>query len=111
MVMGFGAAGDWRTVSLSAALASIVLSAPMFLFVPESPLGYEEEKQLEKKKSGGEVKLDATLMTFTCTMCGLLYAIRTMFLLYSVNWLSEVYCTHYEANTDFATCKADKTTV
>merc|ERR1719329_770177 len=106
-----GAAGDWRTVSLSAALASIVLSAPMFLFVPESPLGYEEEKTLEKKKSGGEVILDATLMTLTCTMCGLLYAIRTMFLLYSVNWLSEVYCVYYHPHADFAECGHDAITV
>merc|ERR1719329_1376506 len=106
-----GAAGDWRTVSLSAALASIVLSAPMFLFVPESPLGYEEEKTLEKKKSGGEVTLDATLMTLTCTMCGLLYAIRTMFLLYSVNWLSEVYCVYYHPHADFAECGHDANTV
>jgi len=110
MVLGFGAAGDWSTTSLSAALAAICLSLPMFLFVKESPLGYEEEKAAEKKAPGGG-SLDATLMTLTCTMCGLLYAIRTMFLLDSVLWLSEVYCVNYDPDTDFAVCKQDKTTV
>jgi len=102
MFMGFGAAGKWQTVSLSAALASILLSLPMFLCVPESPLGYEEEKKKEKKEGGGS--LDASLMTLTCTMCGALYAIRTMFLLYSVTWLSEVYCGHYHPKMELAAC-------
>lgn len=106
--MQFGAAGDWRTVSLSAALASIVLSAPMFFCVPESPLGYEDEKKKEKKETGGS--LDAHLMTLTCTMCGMLYAIRTMFLLYSVTWLSEVYCSDYHPHMDFLECGHDNIT-
>jgi sugar phosphate permease len=108
-MLGFGAAGSWQTVALSAALASIVLSAPMFFFVPESPLGYDEEKKKEKKDGGGT--LDATLMTLTCTMCGLLYAIRTMFLLYSVTWLSEVYCDNYHPDMDFFKCSHDPITV
>merc|ERR1719271_217739 len=108
-MLGFGAAGNWQTVALSAALASIVLSAPMFFFVPESPLGYDEEKKKEKKDGGGT--LDATLMTLTCTMCGLLYAIRTMFLLYSVTWLSEVYCDNYHPDMDFFKCSHDPITV
>jgi len=103
MFMGFGAAGNWQTVSLSAGLASIVLSLPMFFCVPESPLGYEEEKKAEAKKAGGG-SLDATLMTLTCTMCGSLYAIRTMFLLYSVTWLSEVYCGHYHPKMELDAC-------
>lgn len=110
MVAGFGAKGNWQTVSLSAALASIVLSAPMFFFVPESPLGYDEEKKKEAKAPGGG-KLDATLMALTCTMCGLLYAIRTMFLLDSVTWLSEVYCTHYHPHTEYDVCSHDPVTV
>jgi len=109
-VMGFGYAGHWQTVSLSAALAGAVMSIPMFVCVPESPLGYEEEKKKEAKASGGG-SLDSTLMTLTCTMCGMLYAIRTMFLLDSVTWLSEVYCTHYHPNQDFQECKDDPTTV
>jgi len=109
--LGFGQSGNWQTVSLSAALASIVLSLPMLFFVPESPLGYEEEKKQEKAAAGGG-KLDATLMTLTCIMCGLLYAIRTMFLLFSVSWLSTVYCTHYATSgVDFAECQQDKFTV
>jgi len=40
-------------------------------------------------------------------MCGLLYAIRTMFLLFSVTWLSEVYCTHYYPKMDFLVCKEE----
>jgi sugar phosphate permease len=109
-VLGFGAAGDWSTVALSAALAAVLLSAPMFIFVKESPLGYEEEKKAELKKAGGG-QLDATLMTLTCTMCGLLYAVRTMFLLDSVLWLNTVYCTHYEPNTATQTCADDPATV
>jgi hypothetical protein len=109
-VLGFGAAGDWSTVSLSAALAAVLLSAPLFIFVKESPLGYEEEKKAELKKAGGG-QLDATLMTLTCTMCGLLYAVRTMFLLDSVLWLNTVYCTHYEPNTPTLTCSEDPATV
>merc|ERR1712216_463601 len=73
-----------------------------FICVPESPLGYEEEKKKEKKEGGGS--LDASLMTLTCTMCGALYAIRTMFLLYSVTWLSEVYCSHYHPKLELAAC-------
>jgi len=111
MVMGYGAAGDWSTVSLSAALAAIVLTLPFFFFVKESPLGYEEEKKVEAKLVAAEGGLDATLMTLTCTMCGLLYAIRTMFLLYSVTWLSEVYCHQYHPTMDFAVCDQDKATV
>jgi len=130
----YGAAGDWRTVSLSAALAAIVLSLPMFLFVEESPPGYEAEKDEETKakkaakakkdaekgaQSGGFLSglkpdftgLDMTLMTLTCTMCGLLYAIRTMFLLDSVTWLSEVYCTQYHPNEDFDLCRQNPITV
>merc|ERR1719272_2171510 len=110
MVMGFGAAGHWQTVSLSAALAGAVMSIPMFVCVPESPLGYEEEKKKEAKASGGG-SLDSTLMTLTCTMCGMLYAIRTMFLLDSVTWLSEVYCTHYHPHQNFQVCRDDPTTV
>merc|ERR1719272_2121216 len=110
MVMGFGAAGHWQTVSLSAALAGAVMSIPMFVCVPESPLGYEEEKKKEAKASGGG-SLDSTLMTLTCTMCGMLYAIRTMFLLDSVTWLSEVYCTHYHPHQNFQVCKDDPVTV
>merc|ERR1740117_910026 len=56
-------------------------------------------------------ELDSTLMSLTCTMCGLLYAIRTMFLLYSVTWLSEVYCSHYHPKVDFDVCSHDPTTV
>merc|ERR1740117_1414092 len=56
-------------------------------------------------------ELDSTLMSLTCTMCGLLYAIRTMFLLYSVTWLSEVYCSHYHPTVDFDVCSHDPTTV
>jgi sugar phosphate permease len=112
-VLGYGAAGNWQTVSMSAALASILMSLPMFLCVPESPLGYEEEKKKEEKAkaAGGEAGLDQTLMALTCTMCGLLYAIRTMFLLYSVTWLSEVYCTHYQPNVEYAVCQHDPFTV
>merc|ERR1719181_2102942 len=44
-------------------------------------------------------------------MCGLLYAIRTMFLLDSVTWLSEVYCTHYHPQTEYEVCAQDKNTV
>merc|ERR1712166_115972 len=51
------------------------------------------------------------LMTLTCVMCGLLYAIRTMFLLFSVTWLSEVYCTHYHPTMDFNICKQEPTVV
>jgi len=82
----------------------------MVLMVPESPLGYEEEKKAEKvaKKDAG---LDATLMTLTCTMCGLLYAIRTMFLLYSVTWLSQVYCGNYHPDMPFDECDHDSDTV
>merc|ERR1719215_1672272 len=71
MVMGYGAAGDWPTVSLSAALAALVLTLPFFIGVSEAPAGYQEEK---KAAAGAEGGLDATLMTLTCTMCGLLYA-------------------------------------
>merc|ERR1712100_820079 len=88
----------------------MVLSAPMLLFVSKSPLGYEEEKKKEAKAPGGG-KLDATLMALTCTMCGLLYAIRTMFLLDSVTWLSEVYCTHYHPDMEYLTCKVEPETV
>jgi len=109
-IFGFGAAGDWSTTALSAALAAICLSLPMFIFVEESPLGYDEEKKAEKAKNK-DGSLDATLMTLTCTMCGMLYAIRTMFLLDSVLWLSEVYCVHYHPTEDFLTCKQDKATV
>jgi sugar phosphate permease len=108
-MFGLGAAGSWQTVSFSAAAAAICLSLPMFICVPESPLGYDEEKKKEKKAGGGS--LDATLMTLTCTMCGLLYAIRTMFLLYSVTWLSEVYCSHYHPDVDFIACSHDPVTV
>jgi len=112
MMFGYGAAGDWQTVSLSAALASIVMSLPMIFCVPESPLGYEEEKKKEEKdKAATTAELDSTLMSLTCTMCGLLYAIRTMFLLYSVTWLSEVYCSHYHPKVDFDVCSHDPTTV
>jgi len=111
MVMGYGAAGDWSTVSLSAALASIVLTLPFLLFVKESPLGYEEEKKVEAKKVSEEGGLDRNLMTLTCTMCGFLYAIRTMFLLFSVTWLSEVYCFQYHHGEDYAVCSQDKDTV
>jgi len=111
-ILGFGVAGSWQTASLSAALASICMSLPMFICVPESPLGYEEEKKKEQKdKAASTASLDTTLMSLTCTMCGLLYAIRTMFLLYSVTWLSEVYCTHYYPNMDFEACKEDPLTV
>jgi len=71
------------------------------------------------EESGGFMKmikpdftgLDMTLMTLTCGMCGMLYAIRTMFLLDSVTWLSEVYCTNYHPKEDFDLCKQDPTTV
>jgi hypothetical protein len=80
----------------------------MFLCVPESPLGYaEEKKKAEKKNAESGAGLDATLMSLTCLMCGLLYAIRTMFLLFSVTWLSEVYCTHYLPKMDFDVCKQE----
>jgi len=95
-LLGFGTPGHWPTVTLSAALAAILLSIPMFAFVPESPLGYEEEKKAEiSAKKDSKNQLDQVLMALTCTMCGLLYAIRTMFLLYSVTWLDTVYCTYY----------------
>jgi len=109
-VIGFGAAGSWQTAAMSAAVASIFMSLPMVLCVPESPLGYEEEKKKEAK-AAGDAQLDQTLMTLTCTMCGFLYSIRTMFLLYSVTWLSEVYCTHYQPDVEFATCQNDPFTV
>jgi len=55
------------------------------------------------------------LMTLTCTMCGMLYAIRTMFLLDSVLWLSGVYCKYYHGigptDPGMAACKEDKVTV
>merc|ERR1719221_1621751 len=71
----------------------------MFVFVPESPLGYEEEKKAEiSAKKDSKSQLDQVLMALTCTMCGLLYAIRTMFLLYSVTWLDTVYCTYYPSD-------------
>jgi len=70
-----------------------------------------EEKKEEKKKAEGGAGLDSTLMTLTCVMCGLLYAIRTMFLLFSVTWLSEVYCTHYHPKMDFNLCKQEPTVV
>jgi len=112
MIFGFGQAGHWQTVSLSAALAAIVLSAPMFIFVKESPLGYEEEKKKEQSdKAKEQVGLDKTLMTLTCTMCGLLYAIRTMFLLDSVTWLSEVYCQHYHPDMEYIKCHVAPETV
>jgi sugar phosphate permease len=44
-------------------------------------------------------------------MCGLLYAIRTMFLLYSVTWLSQVYCNNYHPDRDFQLCNEDHETV
>merc|ERR1711865_450577 len=62
-------------------------------------------------KAATTAELDSTLMTLTCTMCGFLYAIRTMFLLYSVTWLSEVYCHQYHPKMDFAVCNEDKATV
>jgi len=114
MVMGYGAAGDWSTVSLSAAVGALVLTLPFFIGVSEAPAGYHEEKKAEEEKkaaAGAEGGLDATLMTLTCTMCGLLYAIRTMFLLYSVTWLSEVYCHSYRPEVDFAVCDQDHMTV
>merc|ERR1719231_121186 len=111
MILGFGAAGDWAIVSLSAALAAICLSIPMFVFVSEAPPGFDDEKAADAKKVAAAGGLDAALMTLTCTMCGLLYAIRTMFLLDSVLWLSEVYCVHYMPNTDFAVCKQNPATV
>jgi len=110
MIMGFGQGGHWQTVSLSAALASILMSLPMFICVPESPLGYAEEKAAASKKAAGG-SLDKTLMTLTCTMCGMLYAIRTMFLLDSVTWLSEVYCSHYHPDMESLVCYQDATTV
>jgi len=106
-LFGFGAAGSWETTSFSAAMASILMSLPMFICVPESPLGYAEEKKKEEKKKAEGGGLDSTLMTLTCVMCGLLYAIRTMFLLFSVTWLSEVYCTHYYPKMDFLVCKEE----
>jgi len=114
MLMGYGAAGDWSTVSLSAALAAFVLTLPFFIGVSESPAGYQEEKKAEEAKkaaAGAEGGLDGTLMTLTCTMCGLLYAIRTMFLLDSVTWLSEVYCHTYSPDVEFAVCDQDHFTV
>merc|ERR1719231_1888320 len=111
MILGFGAAGDWAIVSLSAALAAICLSIPMFVFVSEAPPGFDDEKAADAKKVAAAGGLDATLMTLTCTMCGLLYAIRTMFLLDSVTWLSEVYCTHYHPHIEYDVCKDDKNTV
>jgi len=95
-VLGFGGAGDWSTVSLSAALAAVLLSMPMFIFVQECPPGFAEEKAAAKKKTAAEGGLDQSLMALTCTMCGLLYAIRTMFLLDSVLWLGGCYCKYYE---------------
>ena len=72
-LFGLGAAGSWETTSFSAAMASIVMSLPMFICVPESPLGYaEEKKKEEKKKADSGAGLDATLMTLTCIMCILL---------------------------------------
>merc|ERR1719482_1845522 len=87
----------------------------MFFFVPESPLGYDE-KAADAKKVAAAGGLDAALMTLTCTMCGLLYAIRTMFLLDSVLWLSGVYCLSYNgvgpADGDkFIECKENPVTV
>jgi len=112
MVMGYGAAGDWSTTSMSAALAAFVLTLPFFIGVAEAPDGYQDEKKAEEKKAGGAGGgLDASLMTLTCTMCGLLYAIRTMFLLYSVTWLSEVYCHTYETEVPFEACSQDHKTV
>lgn len=116
MILGFGAAGDWATVSLSAALAGIVLSIPMFVFVSEAPPGFDDEKAADKKKLAAAGGLDATLMTLTCTMCGLLYAIRTMFLLDSVLWLSNVYCQYYSGVSSvdgdkFLECKENPVTV
>jgi len=108
--------GSWQAVLLSAARISLLICIPMFLLVSDSPAGGEEDDEgaaegavgtdgqgaAKKTKKPQEpfrdrVKklfTDSPLITLLMTMCAFLYAIRTMFLLYSVNYLSHVLCGH-----------------
>jgi len=115
---GFGSPGHWQTVALSAAIASLFMTLPMIFFVAETPESEAVTQNIKQKKKDQkgyfarvwELFRSNPLMTLTCIMCGLLYAIRTMFLLYSVTWLNLVYCHHYHPNTPHEVCKVDPVT-
>eukprot|EP00662_Eupelagonemidae_sp_cell21_P029236 gene29236-4886_t len=79
----------------------------MFLFVSEGPESYlspwrergqdaKQDPQLKEKKQKPpyfatlkHLFMTTRLMALVCTMCGFLYGIRTMFLLYAVSYLNE----------------------
>lgn len=94
--------GNWSAVLISAAQFSFLLVIPMFLLVQNSPeeaaaaaSGEKVAKKPEGMPFGQRIKKlfsDSPLITLLMTLCGFLYAIRTMFLLYSVNYLSLALC-------------------
>jgi len=94
--------GSWQQVLLAAARFSCLLCIPMFLFVSNSPeeaaaakSGAKVEKKADAIPFSTRIKKlfrDSPLISLLMTLCGFLYAIRTMFLLYSVNYLGHVLC-------------------
>lgn len=100
--------GSWNAVLLAAAKFSVILVLPMFLFVSDHPPGgggsaargpgaggTQNTHQQNRESFCTRLKQLMTrspLILLLMTMCGFLYAIRTMFLLYSVNYLAHVIC-------------------
>lgn len=92
----------WEAVLQSAARFSLLFCIPMFLLVQNSPeeaaakaAGAVVAKKDDPIPFRTRVKTlftDSPLITLLMTLCGFLYAIRTMFLLYSVNYLSHALC-------------------
>jgi len=124
--------GSWQEVLLSAARFSLLLVIPMFLFVQDSPeaaaaakSGQKLEKKADPIPFRTRIKTlftDSPLISLLMTLCGFLYAIRTMFLLYSVNYLAHALCgaqlgpmsledLQSEDNAAVAACIANPTTV
>jgi len=94
--------GNWSQVLVEAAKFSCLLVIPMFLLVsnsPEEAAAAASGKKVEKKPAGlpfsqriKKLFSDSPLISLLMTLCAFLYAIRTMFLLYSVNYLSLALC-------------------
>lgn len=111
------ATGSWSETCLSAARASFLLVIPMIVFVrdsPGEPTKKENKAKKEEKSFGQRLKklfTESPLIILLITMCAFLYGIRTMFLLYSVNYLSIVFCAEDFTHGTFHQCEINRLTV
>jgi sugar phosphate permease len=94
----------WRTVFQIAAGTAFVFTLPIIFFVGNAPTGADDTIQDAKKEAdkSGKPKQSTCqklmplfknpLLWILCLLSGSLYGTRTLFLLYSTQFLGQVYC-------------------